>query len=58
LTDFVLLNVESTNDDDYFGTGTQLLEHPELAVGLESRQYSAGMIVVEKLAAKLQIKLS
>lgn len=58
LTDLVLLNIEGADDDDYLSTGTQLLEHPELAVGLESGQYSAGMMVVEELAAQLKVQLA
>ena len=40
------------------GTGTELLEHAQLAVGLETRQDAAGMVVVEQLAAQLQIEFA
>ena len=55
LTDLVLFNVECTDDNHYLGTGAELLEHSQLAVGLESGQHSAGMKVVEKFAAKLKV---
>ena len=35
-----------------------LLEHPDLAVRLESRQHPGGVVVVEQLAAELQIQLA
>lgn len=52
----VLLDVVGTDDDDDLGTVAQLLEHPQLAVRLESGQNPAGVIVVEKLAPKFQIE--
>ena len=35
-----------------------MLEHPELAVGLEAGQYAAGVVVVEELAAEFEVKLA
>ena len=52
----VLLDVVGTDDDDDLGAVAQLLEHPQLAVRLESGQNPAGVIVVEKLAPKFQIE--
>ena len=52
----VLLDVVGTDDDDDLGAVAQLLEHPQLAVQLESGQNPAGVIVVEKLAPKFQIE--
>ena len=53
----VLLNVDGTDDNDDFGIVFQLHQHPQLAVGLETRQHPAGVEIVEKLASKLQIEL-
>src|SRR5699024_4510713 len=36
----------------------QLLEHPDLAVRLEPRQHPGGVVIVEQLAAELQIQLA
>ena len=43
----VLLYVNGTDDYYYFSFILQLHEHAELAVRVESRQYAAGMVVIE-----------
>ena len=58
LTHLVLLDVERADDNQDLGRRAELLEHPQLAVGLEAGQDAAGVIVVEKLAPQLQVKLA
>ena len=53
----VFLDVARGNHDDYLGLVGQLPEHAQLAVGLEARKHTAGVVVVEKLAAQFQIEL-
>ena len=55
--DLVLLDVNGTDDDDDFTVVYELAEHLELAVRLETGQYAAGVIVVEKLASELHVEL-
>ena len=47
----VLLNVNGTDDDDYFGAVAQLRKHFQFTVGLKTRQNSAGVVVVEEFAS-------
>ena len=54
----VLLNVSGADDDDYLYAVTNLLKHPQFAVGLKSRQHPAGMMVIEELTAQFEIKFS
>ena len=44
--------------DDNLDIVGDALEHAKLAVRLKARQHAAGMIVIEQLAAKLQIQLA
>ena len=39
-------------------SSAMLLQHADLAVGLESGQHTRGMVVIEQLAAELQIQLA
>ena len=52
----VLLDVNGADDDDDFGVVTQLHQHAQLTVGLETGQDAAGMIVVKQLSAKLHVE--
>ena len=56
VADFVRVDVEGTDDDDDLGIVTQLHQHVQLTIGLETRQHAAGMVVVEELAAKLHVE--
>ena len=55
--DLAAHNVLSADDDDDLRLILQLQQHLQLAVRLEARQHAGGMIVVEQLAAELQIQL-
>ena len=46
------------DDDDDLHVVHQLLEHADLGVGLETGQHARGMVVVEQLAAELQVQLA
>ena len=50
-THLVLLDVVGRHHDDDFQLVAQLGKHPELWVGLEAGQHTAGMMVVEQLSA-------
>ena len=52
----VLFDVNGGNDDDNLHLVAQMHEHLELAVRFETRQYAAGMVVIEQLAAELHVK--
>ena len=52
----VLLDVRGTDDDDYLRIVLQLREHLQFAVGLEARQDTTGVVVVEKLTAEFKVK--
>ena len=57
VADFVFLDVDRADYNDDFCLVAQLLEHPQLAVGLESGQNAAGMVVVEKFSSELKVEL-
>ena len=52
-----LLDVVRVDDDDDLHVVHQLLEHAYLGVGFETGQHARGMVVVEQLAAELQVQL-
>ena len=54
----VHLDVRGVDGDNDLCLLFQLQKHPHLAVGQKARQYPRGVVVVEKLAAKLQIELA
>ena len=54
----VALDVHGRDDDDDLGAVAQLLEHAQLAVGLESGQHAAGMVVVKELAAEFEVEFA
>ena len=56
--DLVFLDVCGVDGNEDLHVVLQLLEHPDLAVRLESRQHPGGVVVVEQLAAELQIQLA
>ena len=56
--DFVLLDVASRDGDDDFSLIGHLREHAHLAVGCEAGQNAGSVVVVEQLAAELQIELA
>ena len=55
--DLVLLDVFCTDDYDDFRFILQLLEHIELAVRLEARQNSAGVIIIKQFTSEFEVKL-
>ena len=57
-THLVLLNIVGTHHDDNLQLVAQLSEHPQLRVGLETGEHTRGVMVVEELAAQLQIELA
>ena len=54
----VLLDVVRVNGDDDLDVVGYALEHAKLAIRLKTRQHAARVIVIEQLAAKLQIQLA
>ena len=56
--DLVVLDVARVDDNDYLNIRADILEHLQLAVGLEAGQDARGMVVVEELAAELKIELA
>ena len=54
----VLFNVVRADRDHDLHIVAQLLEHTDLAVGLKAGQHARGVVVVEELAAELQIQLA
>ena len=57
-TGLVLLDMVRIDCNDDLDVIGDALEHAKLAVRLKARQHAAGMIVIEQLAAKLQIQLA
>ena len=56
LSHLVLLDVHGADDNDDFGAILQLAQHVQLAVGFESGEHTAGMVVVEEFSAQFQIQ--
>ena len=54
----VLLDVVRVDGDDDLDVGREALEHAELDVGLEAGQHAGGVVVVEELAAELEVELA
>ena len=54
----VFLNVVRVDRDDDLHIVAQLLEHADLAVGLEAGKHARGVVVVKELAAELQVQLA
>ena len=54
----VLFESFRADDNDDFRLFLEVKQHFELAVGLKSRQNSRSVIVVEQLAAKLEVQLA
>ncbi len=52
----VFFDVKRAYHNHDLGLVTQLGEHAQFAVGLESRQHAAGVMIVEKLSAEFKIK--
>ena len=57
-THLVALNVLSADNDYNLYAVSQLREHAQFGVGLESRQHTTCVVVVEELTAKLKIELA
>ena len=55
--DLVFLNIVRADHDDDLRLGGELHEHAHLAVGLKPGENPGSVIIVEQLAAELQIKL-
>ena len=53
-----LLDVVRVDGDDDLGVVDEALQHADLGVGFEAGQHARGMVVVEELAAELQIELA
>ena len=56
-TYLILLNIFRTYYNDNLGLVGKLLEHPKLAVRLESRKNPGSMVIIEEFAAEFKIKL-
>ena len=56
--DLVLLDVAGRDDDDDLCVVLHLAQHADLAVRLEAGQNAACVVVVEQLAAELQVQLA
>ena len=56
--DLALLDVVGVDGDDDLHLIYQALEHGDLGIGLEAGEHAAGMVVVEELAAELQVELA
>ena len=54
----MLLDVVRVDGDDDLDVGREALEHAELDVGLEAGQHAGGVVVVEELAAELEVELA
>ena len=54
----VLFDVARVDDHDDFRVIFQLGEHPQFTVRLKAGQYAHGMVVVEDLAAELEVQLA
>ena len=54
----VFLNVGSADYDDDLNAVANFLKHAQLAVGQESRQYAACVVVVEEFTAELEVKFT
>ena len=54
----VLLDVVGVDGDDDLNVGGHLLQHADLAVGLETRKHARGVVVVEQLSAEFQVQLA
>jgi len=54
----VHLDVRGVDGDDDFRLILELQQHLHLAVGLEAGQHARGVIVVEQLAAELEVQLA
>ena len=57
LTHLVLLYVQGADHNHDFRPVAELLEHLELAVGLETREYAARVVVVPEFSSKLEVEL-
>ena len=57
-TDLVLLNILSTDHNDYLNGIAQLGEHTKFGVGLETRQYTRSMVIIEEFTTKLHIEFA
>ena len=56
--DFVLFNIAGIDDQNDFYVLFHLHQHVDLTIRLKARQYPGSVIVIEKLAAELQIKFA
>ena len=54
----VLLDITGVDGDDDLDVVGEALQHAELAVGLEAGKHAARMVVVEQLAAELEVELA
>ena len=56
--DLVFLDVVRVDGDDDFDVVDEASKHADFGVGLEPGQHACGVVVVEKLAAELEVELA
>ena len=57
LAHLILLDVQCADNNHNLCMILQLSKHPQLAVGLKTRQHSARMMIVKKFSTQLKIEL-
>ena len=57
MTHLVIFNIRSIDGNNHLRLVCQLQQHLQLTVRSKARQHPRSMVIIEKLAAKLQIQL-
>ena len=57
-TDLVLLDVAGIDDDHNLRVILQLTQHTDLTIRLKARKHTGCMVIIEQLAAELEIELT
>ena len=55
-TNFIFLNVVSTDYHDDFSLVTKLQEHLQFAIRLETGKHATGVIIIKEFASKFEVK--